>query len=137
MNWGYLLRGLIAGAGVTAYILSKKTRKAERPLKSLFRLTEGGFVGPSDFEDEVLWADVVRIQASKMDLASIDQIMLWIESEYDEYDINEDDPRWKQFVAAMEANLPVNEHWYEQVAQPPFAPSRTLVFEREAAPDTA
>ena len=56
MNWGYLLRGLIAGAGVTAYILSKKTRKGEA---------------------------------------------------------------------------------YEQVAQPPFAPSRTLVFEREAAPDTA
>lgn len=88
-------------------------------------------------EHRVTWGDVKRITARKRDEWSTDLICL----DFDCVDgeglrfVHEDLPGYAEMVRILEATLPVDPDWDAKVAQPPFAPNVTVLYERSAPGD--
>jgi hypothetical protein len=82
------------------------------------------------------WDDVLRLLAYKRDEFTTDLVCLDIELRGGRIlSVHEEVPGWEDFLDAAERALPDMHSfrsWFPQVAQPPFARSEHVVFEREA-----
>lgn len=78
---------------------------------------------------QILWQDIVKIVAYKVDMWSVDEIRIDIELTDKFYTITEEFHNWDQFIKIIETKFLI-EDWFPQVAFPPFERNETILFER-------
>lgn len=82
------------------------------------------------------WDDVLRIRAYKRDELTTDLVCLDVElQDGTTWFVHEEVPGWEDFLDAAEralAGLQSFRSWFPEVAQPPFARSERVIYEREA-----
>jgi hypothetical protein len=82
---------------------------------------------------EILWKNVLRIDAYKHDLYSTDLVCLLFVISDDEYEVNEEMIGWKELIENLQhEDLKVIDYdtWWPKVVQPPFAENRMNVYKR-------
>jgi hypothetical protein len=82
------------------------------------------------------WNEVERIETYKQDLFSVDLICLdfVVESRKLTYHTHEDMQGFRDLWESMCRRFPsIDEHWLPQVASPPFATNRKVLYQRRPA----
>ncbi len=81
------------------------------------------------------WADVSSVEVFKRDLITYDLICIQVRTPKEEepVEFDEEDPNWKQLMAALPVRLPgckPRNHWYSEVAFPAFETKLKRVYEK-------
>jgi hypothetical protein len=97
-----------------------------------FAYTDEGFTYQvEDRLETVLWRDLERIIAYKLDRITYDIICLRLYWPGSDLLISEDELGWYQFSNRLNTALPaIKKGWEEQVALPPFETTETLVYQK-------
>lgn len=80
----------------------------------------------------VNWLDILSIYAYKIDLITVDSIVLEINTNNDlTIKITEESIYWEEFIKEMIKNIPnINSKWIEEIIKPPFKTNNTLIYEK-------
>jgi hypothetical protein len=95
------------------------------------------FHGPANVRGEsvVAWADVIKIEAFKRDLLSVELVCLsLILRDNKTLELNEEMDGWQDLVNKLPEYLQGCQtfaEWSPVVAYPPFKPNRTLIYSRD------
>ena len=99
------------------------------------RLSEHGLrpirITPSGFESGksvVSWSAVTKIAAFKKDLVTFDDIWFVFSAGQDKVLVCEEQPGFAELLAEVKARFPSVEGWEQQVVQPAFAESYTVLY---------
>ena len=78
----------------------------------------------------VAWQTVSEIWGYKVDLLTTDEAFLEFSSNGQCISVSEEQPGFDQLESAMVAAFPATASWRQEVLQPPFDRSRTLLYRR-------
>jgi hypothetical protein len=78
----------------------------------------------------VEWSAVVRIEASKVDLLTTDEVRVEFVIGDRSCVAREDDAGWEHLMNRLHARFPVSASWRENILQPPFATNRAVLWDR-------
>jgi len=94
------------------------------------RVTPSGFVcDGSTASHAIEWSDIVEICAFKIDLFSYDEVRFSISLRNGtDLELSEEQPGFREFVAALKARFPTVEGWENWVIQPPFETNMTVLY---------
>lgn len=98
----------------------------------IFKYRDDGFTVafPEGFLS-VSWSEIKYIYAYKIDLFTIDCIVIEIHLNEKTFEITEETEGYMKFMDMAAFRLPnFNKNWYEAVIAPAFKANQTLVYER-------
>lgn len=97
-----------------------------------FEYEEDGFTYTfKEGAEKIQWTEIDRVVAYKADRLTVDVICLKILWRGMEWMITEDTPGWSQFLKRLAIAFPsILDNWDDQIAQPPFATSYMVLYER-------
>jgi hypothetical protein len=78
----------------------------------------------------VEWSAVTRIEASKVDLLTTDEVRIEFVIGDRSCVASEDDAGWEQLMSRLRTRFPVSESWRGNVLRPPFATNRAVLWDR-------
>jgi len=78
----------------------------------------------------VEWSAVSRIEASKVDLLTADDVRVELVTGDRSCVASEDDAGWEQLMNRLRTHFPISQTWRENVLQPPFATNRAVLWDR-------
>lgn len=87
-----------------------------------------------NFKDKfILWEEVELISTYKMDLITMDEIILELETNQFRYSFPESDEDWIDFAKFITEKFQLDdfEIWFERVMKPVFKENRSVLFERK------
>ncbi len=85
-------------------------------------------------EQRMRWDHVHRIVAYKIDLLTYDEIRIRLESADERaVVVSEESPGFDAFMDELVLRYPMASDWHAKVSQPPFAESRTIIFDLDQA----
>jgi len=130
---------------ITSLLQSSKTTvsfaEAEQALRwqqrqedpGKFEYGEDGFSYPyKDGPEKIKWTEIERIVAYKEDRITFDEMCLDLFWKGQKWTITEETPGWYQFLKRLVTAFPtIPDNWDGQIAQPPFATSFTVLYERQ------
>lgn len=96
-------------------------------------LTPEGFeIVTDDARHRARWQDVRRIVAYKIDVVTMDRICLRLDTHELSYTVDESMDGWSEFLHRLdEVFAPLShDQWLRAVAEPPFATSERVLFDR-------
>lgn len=79
---------------------------------------------------QIVWDDIVKIIAYKIDLLTIDEICMDIITDSKVYTITEEFHNWDTFTKVIESRLLSKKDWFPEVAHPAFARNETTLYEK-------
>lgn len=83
-------------------------------------------------EKEISWEEVETIYSYKVDLITIDEIILEISTKDKIYKFPESEENWFEFAKFITEKFELESFdWYEKVMKPAFKENRTLLFFKE------
>ncbi len=92
---------------------------------------EGFTIKLKESFERILWNEIEKLVAYKMDLGTIDEICLDVV--YGEYQITitEETPGWYQFVEKTKEIFPfIAKNWDSTIVYPAFATNLTIIYQR-------
>ena len=94
------------------------------------RVTPSGFVcDDSTASHGIEWNDIVEICAFKIDLFSFDEVRFSLSLRNGtDIELSEQQPGFRELVAALKARFPTVEGWENRVIQPPFETNMTVLY---------
>ncbi len=82
-------------------------------------------------ENKISWEEVETIYAYKIDLITIDEIILEISTKDKIFNIKESEENWFEFAKFITEKFELESFdWYEKVRNPAFQENRILLFNR-------
>ncbi|MHA4807334.1 hypothetical protein ACX0G9_04485 [Flavitalea flava] len=97
-----------------------------------FTYEEDGFTFSfKDDPQKMLWAEIERLIAYKVDLMAVDEICMDIFWNGWQTTITEETPGWYQFVERTKVVFPdIPKNWDGEIMHPPFARNEMLLYQR-------
>lgn len=81
-------------------------------------------------ENHILWEEVETIYSYKIDLITVDEIILEISTKDKIYTFPESSENWFEFAKFITEKFELESFdWYEKVRNPAFQENRTLLFD--------
>jgi hypothetical protein len=84
----------------------------------------------SDDCNELAWDKVLKIVTYKIDLFAVDEIQVEFIHADGGLVVTEESPGFPAFMDEMVRRFPTASDWHEKVSQPPFAASKTVLYEK-------
>jgi len=122
--------------------VSKIVRERDRikPFKGsyddtgIFTYNEKGFsIEQKDGAHKILWEEIDKITAYKIDLMTFDEICLHVDHKEGKFTISEDTPGWHLFVKKTKLIFSgIDREWDIKIVYPSFATNLTVIYEKHS-----